>query len=247
MRDAPIVAVSAPVRESDGTHRIRLNQAYIHALESVGIVPLLVPPLADNACVPSLLERVDGLVLTGGEDIDPARYRAGRHPAVKYTCEARDATELALAEAARERRLPTLAICRGVQVVNVAFGGTLVQDIPSAVAGALPHQQQGARTARTHDIDIDSASRLAGMLGTQHMQVNSLHHQAVDRLGDGLRISARAPDGVIEAIECTDDAWWMQGVQWHPEELIDDGAYERKLYEAFAEVCRTGKRGAPEG
>lgn len=238
MPDAPIVAVSAPVRETDGVRRVRLNEAYIHALETVGIVPLLIPPLDDNAAVPSLLARVDGLVLTGGEDIDPARYRAERHSTVEYISGARDATELALAEAARARRLPTLAICRGVQVVNVAFGGTLVQDIPSAVAGALPHQQRGARTARTHDIVIDSSSRLAAILDTQRMAVNSLHHQAVDRLGDGLRISARAPDGVVEAIESTDEKWWMQGIQWHPEELIDDGGYEKALYEALAVACR---------
>ncbi|HET6681601.1 MAG TPA: gamma-glutamyl-gamma-aminobutyrate hydrolase family protein [Gemmatimonadaceae bacterium] len=243
MPNAPIVAVSAAVRETDGVRRIRLNQAYVHALETVGIVPLLVPPLADNADVPSLLERVDGLVLTGGEDIDPARYHAEPHPTVEYMSGARDATELALAEAARALRLPTLAICRGMQVINVAFGGTLVQDIPSSIAGALRHQQPGARTDRTHDITVDGDSRLADILGTQRTAVNSLHHQAVDRPGDGLRISARAPDGVIEAIECTDDGWWMQGIQWHPEELIDDGGGERGMYESFALACRDRKEG----
>lgn len=240
---APIVAVTATVREADGIARVRLNQAYVRALEASGLVPMIVSPLVDQAFVPALLRRVDGLVLTGGEDVDPARYDDERHHTVERVSAERDATELALVGAARELRLPTLAICRGMQVVNVALGGTLVQDIASSIAGALPHEQVETRTARTHDVTVDEASRLAAALGASRLAVNSMHHQSVARAGEGLRVTARARDGVIEGMESDDPAWWMLAVQWHPEELTTNGPWDEALFAAFADACRARMEG----
>ncbi len=134
----------------------------------------------------------------------------------------RDATELALFDAARGRGLPVLAICRGIQIVNVAFGGTLYQDLPSERPSDVAHNQSHDRASRTHDVTVTPGTRLAAAIGAPMVSVNSYHHQAVDRLAGGLRISALAPDGVIEGVEVEDGDWWMTAVQWHPEDLTDD-------------------------
>lgn len=240
MTRVPLVAVSATIADVDGRPRLKLNAAYLRALEGAGLMPLVVPPLGDVTAAERLLDAVQGLVLTGGEDVDPVLYGAVRHRALGDTHAARDATELALARGARARRLPTLAICRGVQLLNVALGGTLVQDIPSERPGALPHDPGAPRAERTHDLRVEPGSRLAGALGTTRLRVNSFHHQAVDRAGAGLCVVARADDGVIEGVEADGD-WWALGVQWHPEELVGTPEpWDRELFAAFARV--TGSR-----
>lgn len=232
----PLVAVSATTEVINGVPRVRLDDAYIRALESVGLIPLVTPPLGNGAHAAELLKHVAGLVLTGGEDVAPARFGAAPHPKTGAPNERRDAWELALATAARERALPTLAICRGIQVLNVALGGTLVQDIPSERRGALDHDPAAPRDARAHEARVVSGSRLAQALGATTLRVNSRHHQAVDRVGEGLREVATAPDGVIEGVEGTGDAWWVVGVQWHPEELTaTPDAWDRSLFAAFAD------------
>jgi putative glutamine amidotransferase len=154
---------------------------------------------------------------------------------------ARDATEIALLTAARARGLPTFAICRGVQVVNVALGGTLVQDLPSERADVIPHELDDQRDSRVHDVRVEPSSRLATILGVEHIAVNSIHHQAVDRPGDCVRVTARADDGVIEGVESDDPRWWMVGVQWHPEDLTGTTEpWDRRLFAAFADACRAG-------
>jgi putative glutamine amidotransferase len=223
----------------DGVDRVRLNAAYIRALEDAGLVPLVVPPLSDTDAALRILDVVSGLVLTGGEDVDPALYGDTPHPALGPVNCSRDVTELALLAGARERGLPTLAICRGIQVVNVGLGGTLVQDLPSQRADAAAHEVDDARAERVHGVTVDPSSRLAGIIGTESLAVNSIHHQAVDRLGDAIRVSARAEDGVIEGVESEDPRWWMVGVQWHPEELTTtEEPWDRDLFAAFADACR---------
>jgi putative glutamine amidotransferase len=234
-RPTNLVAVTATVRVIDGVPRVRLNAAYVRALEGAGLVPLVVPPLADPEPATALLDVVAGLVLTGGEDVDPRLYGQTPHPSVEGIVASRDATEIALARAARDRRLPTLAICRGAQVLNVALGGTLVQDIPALRPGALDHDPPTPRDRRVHDVRIVPTSRLAAAVGSLSPGVNSFHHQSVDRLGDGLAVVADAPDGVIEGVEATDPSWWAVAVQWHPEELtgtVED--WDRALFAAFA-------------
>jgi gamma-glutamyl-gamma-aminobutyrate hydrolase PuuD len=153
---------------------------------------------------PAILDAVQGLVLTGGGDIDPVLFGAARHPATGPANELRDECELALAREAAARKLPTLAICRGVQVLNVALGGTLVQDIPSAIRTTIEHDAETERSSRVHDVAIDRQSRLAGIFGADRITTNSFHHQSVERLASGLHTVATAPDDVIEAVECTD-------------------------------------------
>jgi putative glutamine amidotransferase len=217
--------------------RVRTNAAYVRALESVGLVPLILP-LLDAADAERALDAVSGLVLTGGEDIAPRYFGEAPHPALGPVNEERDRWEFAVIAAARNRALPTLAICRGIQVLNVALGGTLIQDIPSQQPAALPHTAKDGRGSRVHDVVVERGSRLAAALGAQHVMVNSAHHQSIARPAAGLRIAARAPDGVVEAAEWEGDDWWALGVQWHPEELIaTPESWDRSLFGNFAAEC----------
>ena len=227
-----IVAISATAADS----KVRLSLNYVRSLESAGLLPVAVPPLADPARAPEILDAAGGLLLTGGEDVDPARYGATPHPKLGTVNPARDATELALFAAARERKLPVLAICRGIQIVNVACGGTLYQDLPSEHPSAVQHDQPNDRSARTHDVRIASGSRIAAATGAELMTVNSYHHQAVRQVGTGFRVTATAPDGVVEGMESADPAWWLLAVQWHPEDLTTDvRAWDRGIFKAFAD------------
>jgi putative glutamine amidotransferase len=236
----PLVAVTATTEIIRDLLRARLNAAYIVALEGAGLIPLASPPLSDPGASHALLERVDGLVLTGGEDVDPRHYGAARHPATGNPHEARDTWELALIDAARDRRLPVLAICRGMQLLNVALGGTLVQDIAAQKPSDLAHAVSAARRRRVHAIHCEPGSRLGTALGAPSLSVNSSHHQAIDRVAPALRVSARAPDGIIEGVETRDADWWVVGAQWHPEELVaTPEPWDRALFSAFtAEVRR---------
>ena len=229
------VAVTASIRPEGDTSRVRLTAAYVTALERAGLIPLIVPPLSNAEAAASVLDSVAGLVLTGGEDVDPARYGEKRHEKVRSVNPARDATEAALIEEARARGTPVLAICRGIQILNVALGGTLVQDIPSQCETTIDHDDEGARNSRTHEVEIEPDSLIAKAVGAEHVTVNSFHHQSVKRVADGMRVTARSPDGVIEGIESTDEDWWVMGVQWHPEEMTESAEpWDRGLFKAFA-------------
>lgn len=234
---APVVALTASTKEIDGLMRVRLNEAYIHAVRAAGLTPLILPPLPPKELEPAL-GAVRGLVLTGGEDVDPAEYGAPSRGSQAPHRE-RDQCELALVRLARERNVPTLAICRGIQVVNVALGGTLVQDIPSECPSSINHDQSGARAMRVHDVYIEPESKLADAIGATRVEVNSSHHQALARVANGLRVTAKSPDGLVEGAEWEGDYWWMVGVQWHPEELVRDAAeWDRGLFRAFAQQVR---------
>lgn len=234
-----LVALTATSEIIRGAPRVRLNESYVRAIAAAGLVPLIVPPLDDPAGAVRALDAAVGLVLTGGEDVGPAHYDAAPHPKTGEPHARRDATELALARAAHERRLPTLAICRGVQLLNVALGGTLVQDIPSEIGDAIDHDPAIGREVRTHPIALEPGSRLETILAERAPRVNSIHHQAVRRVASPLRVSARAADGTIEALESADPAWWAIGVQWHPEELVEDALpWDRRLFAAFAAATR---------
>jgi putative glutamine amidotransferase len=229
------VAVTAGIRPDGETSRVRLTAAYVTALESAGLIPMIVPPLSRSDAASAVLDSVAGLVLTGGEDVDPARYGEKRHEKVRSVSAARDATEAALIKEARERGIPVLAICRGIQILNVALGGTLVQDIPSQCETDIVHDEESARDSRTHEISVEPGSLIARAIGTDHCTVNSFHHQSVKRVADGMRVTARSPDGIIEGLESTDEAWWVMAVQWHPEEMTDSSEpWDQGLFKAFA-------------
>ena len=226
MKPAPAVAVTAPRRLVEGRERVTLNTAYVRALAGAGLVPLAVPTMLAADRAGAALAAVRGLVLTGGEDVAPARYGAAPHPRLGDVDPVRDAAELALIAAARARGLPILAICRGIQILNVALGGTLYQDLDSERPGPVPHNDETGR----HPVHVEAGSLLERTLGTRSASVNSRHHQAIRDLAPGLKAVAWADDGIIEGAEPSDTKEpWMVAVQWHPEDLT-----ERALFDGFA-------------
>lgn len=222
----------------------RKLEDYVHAIQHAGAeVRKVGPPIS----VEEALEGVGGLMLTGGDDVAPERYGETALPSVSPPDATRDDFELALTREARARRLPIFAICRGIQVLNVACGGTLVQDIPSQVPGALshkltvpPHQPYSL----AHEVWLDKDTLLARLMrealsDADTCEVNSRHHQAVGRVAPGFQVSATAPDGVIEAIEDASMPFCL-GVQWHPENFWRTGEF-RSLFEGFAEAASKQK------
>jgi putative glutamine amidotransferase len=193
----------------------------------------------------AVIEQIDAVLLTGGGDVDPVFYGQERHPSVFDAEPGRDEFEIDLARRAMDANIPLLAICRGSQVLNVAAGGTLVQDIPSAVATDLAHSLEVPKDCIAHDIQITANSRLHAALGSVveagcTCRVNSRHHQSVGALGKRFVASATAPDGVIEAIEAP-DARFCVGVQWHPENFWRTGEF-RGLFDAFVDAARSASR-----
>lgn len=193
---------------------------YTLSVARSGGVPLLLPCVTDEATVLAALEAADGLLLTGGGDILSLNYGEEPHITSKYQDPKRDALEIALTEGALERDIPILGICRGLQLLNVAMGGTLIQDIPSQVEGACKHYGDGLEVTLLHTIDIEPNSLLAQVLNSQKMAVNSYHHQAANDVAPGLKINSRARDGVIEGLESSDGKPILS-VQFHPEEIAD--------------------------
>lgn len=232
---ARFVAVTTSIRRDDDTDRVGLPTSYLQALKNAGLIPVLLPPVYDASTAGPTLERVDGLLLTGGGDVDPELYGTTASHALRGLSRARDDSEIALIHAARNMRMPTLAICRGIQIMNVAFGGTLVQDIACDWPGALGHDESD-RAKRLHAVALEPDSLTANAVKATSFDVNSLHHQAVDKLGEGLRITGRSPDGVVEAAESADPGWWALCVQWHPEDLVDDlQSPDRGIFSAFSD------------
>ena len=204
-------------RQGEPAHpEMALGMTYLQAIERAGAVPVVLPPCVSD--LESLIARLDGICLSGGPDLDPEAYGAPeRHVELGPTEPSLDAFELALARAAIERGMPVLGICRGSQALNVACGGTLHQHLPG-------HRQAEPGTQTTHEVEILGGTQLAGLVGEGTMAVNSFHHQAVDELGRGLRVAARAADGTVEAIERP--GGFVIGVQWHAETLADGRLFE---------------------
>ena len=213
------------------------THTYTDSVLRGGGIPVLILPVKSDF-IDSILDRVDGIVLTGGGDIDPERYGAERDDAVRMVNVERDEFELALVTKAYERKLPMLAICRGNQVVNVAFGGTLIQDLASH-AGAHDHDIAGEGAYEPHsEALVEEGSRIASILGAGLHGINSIHHQAVEQLGEGLSVVASAPDGTVEALEHEDEEWDLLSVQWHPEYLgVRDHGDSHDLFAAFVEFA----------
>jgi len=233
----PAIALTSTTEVIRDVLRTRLNSAYTDAARAANLRPYILPVL-QAVDAHDMLDGMDGLILTGGEDVAPARYGAPPHPELGDVHDGRDEFELALVRAARARGLPTFAICRGVQIANVALGGTLVQDLPSEWKNALKHESGRGRGARTHAVTLKHESKLARTCGTLEITVNSMHHQALARVASGLVATAHAPDGVIEGVEWNGEDWWMLGVQWHPEELVQSAEpWDRALFSAFAEAA----------
>jgi putative glutamine amidotransferase len=237
----PLIAIPTyhlgPGRVGDWAGAYALPEAYVTALRRAGARPVLLPS-AEPADAADLLEPFHGLLLAGGGDVDPARYGAPAHPAQYGTDPDRDAVELALALAADRLGKPVLGICRGVQLLNVAFGGTLLQHLPE-LTGLLRHRADGEQLR--HPLRVLAGSRLAGALGGEQVEGLSHHHQGLDRLGDGFQAVAWSPDGLVEGIER--ERGWTVGVLWHPEgTAAADPAQHRLLRSFVAEASRRGLR-----
>lgn len=212
---------------------------YTRALEASGGVPVGVPVVGSEETVAAILDHADGLLLTGGPDITPSVYGRETEPGLGQLDHQLDLMELAAARLALDRGLPVFGICRGIQMLAAAGGGSLYQDLPSQVEGALQHAPGVDKAVLTHQVNIEPSSRLEGIIGPGPIWVNGKHHQAVRELPQGFVVSATASDGVIEAIERPDGPFAL-GVQWHPEGTFAGDEPSRRLFQAFVEACRAG-------
>lgn len=215
-----------------------MSQRYIMALTAVGAVPWMMPLLPDDErTMRAIYDGLDGVFLPGGADIDPASYGEERHARCDKGDPARDRVELMLIRWAQTDRKPVLGICRGVQLINLAYGGTLYQDLADQREGSIKHDYfpfGGAykREHLAHPVTLEEGTRLHEILGAGEIQVNSMHHQGIRTLGQGLIATAVAPDGLVEAAEA-EDGRFMIGVQWHPEVFSDRDAQTARLFSAF--------------
>lgn len=235
---APLVAITGWCRRLDGLERAGVNAGYVRSVARAGGIPLVVPPSQAAGPVAALLDRVDALVLTGGADIDPRHYGQTPSPRLQRPDPARDELELALLRGARDRGIPVLGVCRGLQLINVGLGGTLWQDLPSERPGAVNHDPDQPRDARVHTVRVQPDSLLCDIIGTTSLETNSIHHQAIRDLAPSLRETAWADDGVIEGIEARDSAGWLVGVQWHPEEFAaQPDAADQRVFASLVQAA----------
>jgi len=238
----PLIAVSTSVTVGTYPERAYVNASYLNAVQQAGGVPVPLPPQLTPAARIHIFERVHGVLLTGGGDVDPARFGEAPHPTTGDVSEARDTLEIEATRWAVEKHVPLLAVCRGLQVLNVALGGSLYQDIPSEPRSPLDHSQAGlqgkARHVPTHHVKVRDGSRLAGILGALEVDVNSFHHQAIKRLGGGLADVAWAPDSIVEGVELTAPDQFVVGVQWHPEEMVGSDRAALNLFAALVQRAR---------
>jgi len=218
--------------------RFGMSRPYITALEATGAIPIIIPLGMGTMTVRNLYERLDGLFMAGGGDLSPACYHQEKHTKTDGVDPMRDETEMTLLRWALEDNLPILGVCRGAQALNVASGGTLLQDVNDMLPNAMRHQYfpEKPREYVAHPIETVNGSRLSAILGKTG-NVNSFHHQAVDQVAPTLRVAAYAPDGVVEAIEHPEREF-VVGVQWHPESLIHKDPAMRDLFETFVRVSR---------
>ncbi|MBA3670510.1 MAG: gamma-glutamyl-gamma-aminobutyrate hydrolase family protein [Gemmatimonadaceae bacterium] len=219
-----------------------MSQRYILTLTAAGAIPWMIP-LVDEETLRGIFDALDGVFLPGGADIDPASYGSGSKALCDKTDPERDRVEIALARWAIQDHKPVLGVCRGMQLINVAAGGTLYQDIAQQRTGSIKHDyfpfngQSYARDHLAHTVEVSPSSRLATLFGAGELRVNSMHHQGVRELGTGLRETAVAPDGLIEGIEATDGGY-VFAVQWHPETLTESNDQMRALFSDFISAAR---------
>jgi putative glutamine amidotransferase len=239
----PIIGIGSDVHADPGKReRAFAYTTYIEALRRAGAMPVLIPPQPEN--VADLTETLDGIVLAGGDDCDPAVYGEERHPTVEPMDPRRQANDLSLARIARDRGIPTLGICLGVQMMNIVAGGKVIQDIDSEIDTGIRHASVPENRAR-HDVTIEEGTRLASILGARTHNVNSSHHQAIRTAGEGLRVTAHAPDGIIEGVEDPRHPFYV-GVQWHPEDMPGEESAStifRAFVDAASEYAQRKRKG----
>ena len=247
MKDRPLIAVTPDIQEKPGGRlAASVNKEYTDAVLAAGGLPLVLPLTDDEAALDAMLARVDGLLLTGGGDVDPALYGAQVTPEIKLTLKTispvRDRMELFLTRRVlRDARQPLLGICRGCQVLNVAAGGTLILDIPSTFGNKVDHRQSARMAESVHEILVQPKSRLASLVGGGKLDVNSSHHQAVRDVAPKFHLVAHSTgDGVVEGIEL-EGKHFVIGVQWHPERLYTNHEHAAALFRALVEAAAAAK------
>lgn len=235
----PLIGITTshmPGKEGEG--KISLPQAYVQAIQGAGGIPLLIPVGLSQERVPDLVFHLDGVLFSGGGDVHPSRYGGAFHPSVSFN-EERDRLELDLMQAVLSRRLPFFGICRGLQVINVGLGGSLYEDLLDQRPQSLQHNRSDKpRHYLAHPVVIEANSHLSRIVGHSRLEVNSLHHQGIRDLAPGLRATAYAPDGLIEAIELEGYPFGL-AVQWHPECLLFSDAMQA-LFQVFVQAAAHG-------
>ena len=238
-RRAPLIGVSTSITVGASPERAYVNSAYLHAVQQAGGVPVALPPQLSSASMRQLAGDLQGLLLTGGGDMDPALFGETPHVTLYDVAPSRDTLETSVLHVALDRGLPVLAVCRGLQVLNVALGGSLYQDVGTDPGTQTAHSQKEPRDQPTHKVKLTPGCRLAATLGADELEVNSMHHQAIKRLGRGLTAVAWAPDQIVEGAEIGDPSRFVLGVQWHPEELVGHSEPARRLFAALVAAART--------
>jgi putative glutamine amidotransferase len=239
--------IGMPVQMDAGGEIQFLSRHYSDAISAAGGTPIIVPLTENPERMIPVAERWDGILLTGNNsDLDPSLYGAQRSRLCGGAQPLRDRMDFTLLETAFRRRIPVLAICFGVQSLNVFMGGSLIQDIPESIGLDIRHNDPESRQGASHKIEICRGSALEQIAGGTDAVVNSTHHQAIERVGEGLEVVARAPDGVVESVAYSHGTHWVLGVQWHPEKSFGTDGFSRKLFEFFLARCRAA-RGSDEG
>jgi putative glutamine amidotransferase len=242
----PIIGITATLKEDmDAVAErplgkfVRADLDYVDGVTGAGGVPVVLPPAGDERSAEAVIQSLDGLLLSGGSDLNPGYYGEEPVPELGITIPERDAFEMALVGLALRRGMPIFGICRGMQVLNVALGGTLYQDLPSQwERDLLKHRQDTPKWQPTHEVKVREASYIAEVMGRELVKVNSYHHQGIKTLAEGLVATGRSSDGVIEAVEAEDvSERWLLGVQWHAEAMRGAGPQQESLFEAHVSAA----------
>lgn len=233
----PLIGVLPNV---DGEKKSKIENTYIRAIEASGGMAILLPYTANPESIDRFIDLCDGFIFAGGADIEPARYGEEKHPLCGETTPYRDQVEFLAFEKIMKTEKPIMGICRGSQLINVALGGTLYQDIPSEIKTDLTHKQEHPHSEPAHEANVVSGSLLHSLIGKSRIHINSLHHQAIKELGDGLSPMAVADDGIIEAIARTGKRL-VWGFQWHPEKTFDNSEDSKIIFKKFIEECEKNR------
>lgn len=242
---SPLIGISATLLSVEsgsflGCERSAVIQDYVQAVELAGGIPVILPIVKKRAAIQQQVEMIDGLLLSGGYDVCPLRYAEEPMPGLEAICPKRDAYELELIHSAQQLHKPILGICRGLQLLNVAWGGTLYQDIGLSYPNAIQHLSKVKPDEPTHTVTILPDTRLGRLMKVTHLLTNSFHHQAIKKLAPNLVVNAQTTDGIIEGIEGITDLFIL-GVQWHPELMVGKHPQMLNLFEAFVEAAQAGK------